>query len=341
VAMERRAPEEQPSFDHAREITPAMRRERDPGVGREAEHPTEIPGHGWKRVLARVKDRTLRDNLSIIAAGVAFYAFLAIPSALTALVALYGLAFNPADVQRQLVALHGVMPAEAVQLVTQQLKAVTSQPQTSLGIGLIVALLVAIWGARSAMSTFITALNIAYGEEERRSFFRFQAMAFGLTGLAVVFAVLSIALIGVLPAAIDFLPFGSFGKTIASVVRWPVLLVLMTIGLAAIYRYAPSRKEAKWRWVSWGATVATVLWIAGSALFSVYVGEFASYDKTYGSVGAVVVLMMWLYVSAFAVLLGAELNGEMEHETARDTTTGAPSPIGRRGAWAADNVAED
>jgi membrane protein len=341
VAMERRAPEDHPSFDHAREITPAMRRKRNADSGREAEHPTEIPGHGWKRVLARVKDRTLRDNLSIIAAGVAFYAFLAIPSALTALVALYGLAFNPADVQRQLSALHGVMPAEAVQLVTQQLKAVTSQPQTSLGIGFIVALLVAIWGARSAMSTFITALNIAYGEEERRSFFRFQAMAFGLTGLAVVFAVLSIALIGVLPAAIDLLPFGSFGKTIASVVRWPVLLALMTIGLAAIYRYAPSREEAKWRWVSWGASVATVFWIAASALFSVYVGEFASYDKTYGSVGAVVVLMMWLYVSAFAVLLGAELNGEMEHETARDTTTGAPSPIGRRGAWAADNVAED
>jgi len=341
MTTERRSRDGDPALEHAREITQATRRERDPDSGREAEHPTEIPGRGWKRVLARVKDRTLRDNISIIAAGVAFYAFLAIPSALTALVALYGLAFNPADVQRQLAALHGVMPAEAVQLVTQQLKAVTSQPQTSLGIGFIVALLFAIWGARSAMSTFITALNIAYGEEERRSFFRFQAMAFGLTGLAVVFAALSIALIAVLPAGIDFLPLGSFGKTVASVVRWPVLLALMTIGLAAIYRYAPSRQEAKWRWVSWGATVATALWIAGSALFSVYVGEFASYDKTYGSVGAVVVLMMWLYVSVFAVLLGAELNGEMEHETARDTTTGPPRPVGHRGAWAADNVAEE
>jgi membrane protein len=328
-------------LEHARETTSAMRRGEHQGHGHEAAQPSDIPSRGLKQVVMRVFARISGDNLSIIAAGVAFYAFLAIPSALTALVALYGLAFDPQDVQRQVAALNGAMPGEAVQLITQQLQTVSSQPRSTLGIGFIVALLVAIWGARSAMSTFITALNVAYAEDEKRGFFRFQAAAFALTALAVTFAVLSIALIAVLPAAINFLPFGDFGKTVASVVRWPVLLVLVTIGLAVIYRYAPSREEPKWRWVSWGAAVATVLWIVGSALFSIYVGQFASYNKTYGSLGAVVVLMMWLYVTAFVVLLGAELNAELEHQTTLDTTTGRPRPMGQRGAWAADTVTRD
>ena len=324
---------------HAREKTAPLRDASRRGA--EAERPAEIPRHGWKQVLRRLIDRISRDNVSIIAAGVAFYAFLAIPSALTALVALYGLAFDPADVGHQLTSLSGVMPKDALQLVSRQLQTVTARSNSTLGISFIIALLVAIWGARSGMSTLVTALNVAYREQERRSFLRFQAVAFALTGAAVVFAVASIALIAVLPAAIGFLPFGAVGKTIASVVRWPLLLALIVVGLAAIYRYAPSREEPKWRWVSWGASAAAVLWLAGSALFSVYVGEFASYNQTYGSLGAVVVLMMWLYLSAFAVLLGAELNTELEHQTARDTTTGEPKPMGQRGAWAADRVAED
>ncbi len=311
------------------------------GHGHHADAPSEIPSHGWKQVLWRVKERLGHDNISIIAAGVAFYAFLAIPSALTALVALYGLAFDPAEVGRQASSLAGVVPDQAMQLISQQLQAITSRPSSTLGIGFIVALVVALWSARSGMSTLMTALNIAYAEEERRGFLRFQAAALGLTAGAVLFALVSIALVAVLPAIIDLLPFGDAGKTLASVVRWPVLLVLVVSGLAAVYRYAPSRREPKWRWVSWGAALATILWIVGSALFSVYVGEFASYNKTYGSLGAVVVLMMWLYVSAYAVLLGAELNAELEHQTACDTTAGPPKPMGTRGAWAADTVTRD
>src|SRR5579864_6537936 len=253
-------------LEHAREKTPAMRQGEHQAHGHEADEPSDIPRRGRMQIAKRVGARISRDNLSIIAAGVAFYAFLAIPSALTALVALYGLAFDPQDVQRQIASLNGAMPSAAVQLIGQQLQTVTSQPQSTLGVGFVVALLVAIWGARSAMSTFITALNVAYAEDEKRGFFRFQAAAFALTALAVVFAVLSIALIAVLPAAINFLPFGDFGKTAASIIRWPVLLVLVIIGLAVIYRYAPSREEPKWRWVSWGAGVATVLWIVGSAV---------------------------------------------------------------------------
>ncbi len=333
MAREERPERKNDDLAHAREKTPAT-------PGRKAERPQDIPPRGWQSILLRVKDRIARENISIIAAGVAFYSFLAIPSALTALVTLYGLLFNPADVERQVASLQGILPTDAANLITAQLKAVTAGKPTTLGVSLVISVLVAIWGARSAMSTLITALNVAYAEEEKRGFIRFQLASLGLTVAAIVFAVIALALIAVLPAVIGLLPLGDLGKTIAAVLRWPVLVVLITIGLAAIYRYAPSRREAKWRWVSWGAAVATVLWLAGSALFSVYVSQFASYNKTYGSLGAVVVLMMWLYLSAFALLLGAELNAEMEHQTERDTTTEPPKPMGRRGARMADTVAD-
>ncbi len=318
---------------HAREKTQAM------PAGREADHPHEIPPRGWRDILLRVKERISRDNISIIAAGVAFYAFLAIPSTLTALVTLYGLLFNPADVERQVSSLHGVLPGDAASLITDQLKALASGPPATLGLSLIISVLVALWGARSAMSTLITALNVGYAEEEKRGFIRFQLAAFGLTAAAIVFAVVALALIAVLPAVIGVLPLGDAGKTVAAALRWPILMLLIIVGLAGIYRYAPSRSEPKWRWVSWGAAAATLLWIVGSALFSLYVGKFAAYNKTYGSLGAVVVLQMWLYLSAFAVLLGAELNAEMEHQTERDTTTPPEQPMGRRGARMADTVA--
>jgi membrane protein len=205
-------------------------------------------------------------------------------------------------------------------------------------VGLIVSVLIALWSARSGTSTMITVINIAYKEPEKRNFIRLNAISLGLTFGAVVFAAIALALIAILPAIVDLLPFGSFGKTIASIVRWPILIVLVTVVLAAIYRFAPSRDEPNWRWVSWGATIATLLWILGSALFSIYVGKFASYDKSYGSLGAVVVLLMWLYLSAFVVLLGAELNAEIEHQTARDSTTGRPQPMGQRGAKVADSI---
>ena len=217
----------------------------------------------------------------------------------------------------------------------------TSGPPATLGLSLVISVLVAIWGARSAMSTLITALNVAYAEEEKRGFIRFQVAAFGLTAAAIVFAAVALALIAILPAVISLLPLGEFGRTLAAVLRWPILVLLMMVGLAALYRYGPSRAEPKWRWVSWGAVAATLLWLAGSALFSLYVSKFASYNKAYGSLGGVVVLQMWLYLSAFAVLLGAELNAEMEHQTERDTTTSPEEPMGRRGARMADTVADN
>lgn len=312
-------------------------RARD-GRGRSAERPRDIPRPGWRDILKRVIAKTSRTNLALIAAGVSFYAFVAIPSAFAALVALYGLVFDPAQVGQQIAAVQGVIPAEAEKLIADQLTNLTQHATATLGVGFLVSLVLALWGARSATSSLISAVNIAYDEEEKRSFIRFQIAAIVLTIAGVLFAVVSLALIALLPVVIDFLPLGDAGKLIANVARWPVLIVLVSIALAALYRFAPCRAEPRWRWVSWGAAAATLLWLVGSVLFSVYVSKFASYDKSYGSLGSVVVLLMWLYLSAFAVLFGAELNAEIEHQTARDSTTGPPEPLGRRNARMADTV---
>jgi membrane protein len=269
-----------------------------------------------------------------------FYAFLAIPSALTALVSLYGLFANPGDVQRHAELAKGVVPDQVLQIVSMQLQAITSSSSKSLSIGLIISVLVALWSARSGTASMVTAINVAYEEPEKRGTIWLYATTLALTAVTVFFAIIALALIAVLPAALALLPLGDFGKTLASILRWPLLLLVIVGALAVTYRFAPSRREPQWRWVSWGAVAATVLWIIGSALFSIYVGQFASYNKTYGSMGGVVVRLMWLYVSSLAMLLGAELNAEMEHQTSRDTTAGGGKPLGQRGARVADTVGE-
>jgi membrane protein len=323
---------------HARHIVAASHGATDDGHGRAATWPSEIPPRGWWDIALRVKDNLSRHNTSLIAAGIAFYVFLAIPSAVTALVSLYGLVFDPRTVAQQVAAMQGVLPADVIKLVSDQLQAITARPAATLGVGLLVSVLLAIWGARSATGALISALNITYEEPERRNFFRLQAITFGLTLGAVLFAVVALALVAVLPAVVHLLPLGAVGTWVALVLPWPILLVLVMVMLAAVYRYAPSREEPRWRWVSWGAVIATALWLAGSAGFSLYVGKFASYDKTYGSLGAVVVLLLWLYLTAFIALLAAEFNAETEHQTARDSTTGQQRPLGQRGARVADSV---
>jgi membrane protein len=311
------------------------------GRDRPADGPGELPRRGWWDLLKRVAAGISEKNLSLAAAGAAYYAFLAIPSALSALIALYGLAFNRADVAGQVAAMRGVMPRQAIQLVSTQLQSLTSHSAQALGVGFAISMLIALWGAVWSTTSMMSALTMAYGEEEKRGFIRYYATAFALTVTAIIFAVVALALIAILPAVIGALPLGPFGKTIASVARWPLLIVLVLAALAVLYRYAPSRAEPRWRWVSWGAAAATLLWIAGSALFSLYVGEFATYDKTYGSLGAVVVLIVWLYVSSYSVLIGAELNAEIERRTGRAGTAGPAEPTGRRGARIADTLGRE
>jgi membrane protein len=312
----------------------------DRAHGRHAEHPHQIPKAGWRDILLRVKDGIFEKNLSLISAGAAFYAFIAIPSGITVLISLYGLAFDPAQVQKQVATFHGVMPEQAMTLITDELTYISSQSHRALGIGLAVGLAVALWSASYATTSMITALNIVYGEVEKRNFVKFYATALVLTLATVIFGLLSLSLIAALPAAIQWLPLGPFGKTLASIVRWPLLIILFMTSLALAFRYAPCREQPKWRWISWGAVVGGILWIIASALFSFYVASFSSYDKSYGSLAGVVLLMMWLYVSAYVILISAELNAEIEHQTARDSTTGPPEPMGQRGAKMADTLGE-
>lgn len=312
----------------------------DGAHGRHAEHPHQIPKAGWRDILLRVKDGIFDKNLSLISAGAAFYAFIAIPSGITVLISLYGLAFDPAQVQKQVATFQGVMPEQATTLITEELTYISSQSHRALGIGLAIGLAVALWSASYATTSMITALNIVYEEAEKRDFVKFYATALILTLATAIFGLLSLSLIAALPAVIQWLPLGPFGKTLASIARWPLLIVLFMTALAFAFRYAPCREQPKWRWVSWGAVLGGILWIIASALFSFYVANFSSYDKSYGSLAGVVLLMMWLYVSAYVILISAELDAEIEHQTARDSTTGPPKPMGQRGAKMADTLGE-
>jgi membrane protein len=309
--------------------------------GRHARHPADIPKRGWRDVLLRVKNDVSEKSLGLISAGTAFYSFLAIPSGIAALIALYGLMFDPHQVEQQITMLQGVMPAQALEIVTDQLRTLASQPRKALGISFAISLGVALWSANSATTSLMTALNVVYGEHEKRNLIRYYATALVITAGAIVFAIISLMLIAVLPAVIDLLPLGDFGRTLTAALRWPVLMFLFVLGLGVGFRFAPSRETPKWHWVSWGAFVAVVLWVVASALFSLYASHFSSYQKTYGSLAGVVLLLMWLYFSAYAILIGAELNAELEHQTTRDSTTGPEEPMGRRGAKMADTVGEE
>ncbi len=312
----------------------------EPERGRDARRPSDIPSRGWRDIAWRIKDQLDRDNVSVVAAGVAFYTLLAIVPALAAVVSIYGLVADPADVQAQLEAVAHLLPEEAQSLISEQVKRIAASSGGALGLGAVVGLLLTLWSASKGMKTLITALNIVYDEQEQRGFIKLNLIALGLTLGAVVFLVVTLALIVALPAVLDSLGLGETLRGLVAWLRWPPLLIGVIVALALIYRYGPSRDPARWRWVNWGATVATVLWLAGSVAFSLYVRNFGSYNETYGSLGAVVILLMWFYLTAYVVLLGAEINAEMEHQTARDTTRGPAQPKGQRGAYVADTVGE-
>jgi membrane protein len=313
-------------------------REWDATRGREARAPREIPAPGWRDIFWRVKDRISADNLSIISAGVAFYALLALFPGLIALVGLYGMLFDPQDVAEHISALTAVLPEEAAKLIGEQLAEVTGMERTALGVGSIAAVLLALWSASAGMRTLMTALDVAYAQRESRGAFTFYGTSLLLTLGAVLGALIALGMIVAVPAALGFLGLGEMLENLVSYARWPLLAGVVLVGLAIVFRYGPDREKPQWRWVSWGAAFATALWIIGSALFSLYVSQFGSYNKTYGSMGAVVILMTWLLLTAYVFLIGAEINAEMERQTRRDTTEGAEKPLGRRGAHAADTV---
>jgi membrane protein len=315
---------------------------QEPGaasLGRMAESPTDIPWPGWKRVLRRTWREIISDRVSLVAAGCAFYGTLALFPAISMLISIYGLAFDPESVEPQLATLQDLLPPAAYQLISQRVHLLVSRPPGSLTISLLISTGVALWSSATGTKSIIGALNLAYEERERRSLLRYQATAFAMTLLAFAGAVLGLALLVGLPPVLGFL--GYTGNT-AALVRIAGLLMLVAFvltSLSVLYRFGPCRQAPQWRWVTPGSLLATVLWLAASALFSFYVGHLASYDAMYGPLGAVVGVMMWFFVTVYVVLLGAELNAELELQTARDSTDGPPQPIGQRGAYVADHVA--
>jgi membrane protein len=308
------------------------------GRGRHADTPQQIPARGWWDILWRVKAEMSKDNLSVLSAGIAFYSLLAIFPALAAAVSIYGLVFDPHGVEQQLSSVISIIPEEARKIITDQLTMITSQPKQSLGWGVVVALVFALWSASSAIQTLMTGLNIVYDEREQRGVVRFYATALGLTVGGIVFGLVALSLIAALPAALKFVGLPHSVETTLLLARWPLLAISVMFALAVLYRFAPSREKPRWLWVSWGAVVATVLWLLSSILFSYYVSHFASYNQTYGTLGAVVILLMWFYLTGYVVLMGGEFNAEMEHQTAKDTTEKRGAPMGRRQAQMADTV---
>ncbi len=308
--------------------------------GRRATSPHQIPMPGWKDIAVRTWSEVSENNIFLVAGGVTYAVLLALFPGLAALVSIYGLLLDPAQVQKQVAAMSQVLPAESAQMIGDELQKLVSASQGSLSVSAGVALVLALWSASRGMSGMLSALNIAYDEKETRGFFKVNFVAITLTVAMLVGGTVVIALVGVLPAALQFVGLASSTRWLLLLVQWPLLIAVVMGGLAALYRYAPDRHPPRWRWVSPGACVATVLWLLGSVGFSVYVSHFNSYDKTYGSLGGVVVMLTWLYLSAFVALLGAVVNAQSERQTQSDSTTGQPKPLGARRAYAADTVGE-
>jgi len=313
-------------------------RAEEPGRGREAEWPREIPWQGWKDILKRTWQEIGADNLGLVSAGVAFYWMLALFPAMAALISLYGLVADPADVQRQMEAVAFLMPVEVAQVIKEQLIAVAAAAPSGLSLGVLVSLAITIFSATKGTTAIIQALNIAYEEEERRSFIRHNLLALALTLGGILVFLIALGLIVLIPFLLQAVWLDFAADWVVLVGRWFLLAGLVFGMLVLIYRIGPNRRDPKFRWVAWGAAFATLLWILGSLVFAWYVQAFGSYNKTYGSIGAVIVTLLWLYVSAYIVLLGAEVNSEIEHQTARDSTVGPGRPMGERGAFMADSV---
>jgi len=308
------------------------------GRGREADKPTEIPAKGWKDILWRTYEEFGKDRVTSVAAGVTYYALLAVFPAIAALVSIYGLFADPATIQEHLNAMSGFLPGGAVEIIAEQVKRIASKGSGALGFGFIFGLAISLWSSNAGMKAVFDALNIVNDEEEKRSFVRLNLTSLAFTVGAILFILIALAGIVVLPIIFNFIGLGKGTEWLLSILRWPILLAGVTFGLSLIYRFGPSRDKAEWRWVTPGGLIAAVLWIAVSMLFSWYVSNFGSYNETYGSLGAVIGFMTWIWISSIVVLLGAEINAEMEHQTVKDTTEGAQQPLGARGARMADTV---
>jgi membrane protein len=314
--------------------------ETDRNRGRDAPRPSAIPAKGWKDVGWRVWKSLNEDRVLLISGGVTFYLLLALFPALVAFMSIYGLFLDPATAVDHANALSGLVPPAAMDLIADQLARLASRQGGALTLGLVLSLILAFWSANGGIKAIIEGLNIAYDEREKRSFLRLNLIAFAFTLGAMVLMVLLIVALAVVPAVLAVLNLGGVGDLLVRVLRWPLLVVAVGVALAVLYRHGPSREPPEWRWVTWGSGIATVAWLVMSIAFTIYLERFANFDATYGALAAPIGFLLWIWLSIIVVILGGEINGEMEHQTARDTTTGPEEPMGKRGAVMADTLGE-
>jgi membrane protein len=306
--------------------------------GRQATRPGEVPPRGWLDVLKRTRQGIRDTNASIVAAGVAFYAFLALVPALIAVVAVYGLVANPADVKDQITTFTSALPRDAQKLLSSQLSSITRSAGSGTGIAAAIAIGAALWSASSGIAALNTGLTVVNRENETRGMVKRRLLALVLTLFAVAGLLVMLALVVALPSVLDSIDISGIGSTALELARWPLLAGMLLVGLAVIFRYGPQRRRPRWRWITPGAIVAVIVGLVASIGFSIYVSLLGNYNKTYGALGAIIIMLLWLYLMAFAVLFGAAMNAELERQTERDTTAGDEQPMGERGAYVADSV---
>jgi len=327
-----------PQSDARRDASPAGLAAEDSDRGRDATSPAEIPATGWKDIRWRVYANIGDHRILALAAGMTYYSILAIFPALAALVAIYGIFTDAGSIAKHLDDVSGFVPGGAIDVAREQLTRVSSKSDRALGLTFLLGLVISLWSANAAMKSLFDTLNIVYGEREKRGFFRLNAISLSFTIAGIVFVLSALAAVVAVPVLLNYLHLSNFSDLLIRIVRWPAMFIALALAIACIYRFGPSRAAPRWHWISWGSSAAALLWLGASALFSWYAANFGTFNETYGSLGAVVGFMTWLWISAIVILLGAELNAEMEHQTASDTTTGAPKPLGARGARMADTV---
>lgn len=306
--------------------------------GRFAPTPLAMTRLGWRDILVRTWNETMEDRLLTLSAGVAFFVLLSFAPALSVLVSVYGIFADPAAISEQLLPLLRVLPQEGVQLVEDQLTRLASRPADALSLNLLIGLGFAIWSANAGIKGLFEALNAIYDEREERSFIHFNAVSLITTLSAILLLCLMIFALGVLPRLLALIPGEGLLAPVVAVLRWPILLGIATVAIAALYWVGPSRRGARFSWLWPGAALAAIIWVAASSLFAWYASTLGNYAATYGSLAAIVVFMTWLWLSATIILIGAEFNAELEHQTAMDTTMGPPKPLGARGAAMADRI---
>jgi len=306
--------------------------------GFQARSPLEIPLRGWWDISKRVYHNLSQDNLSFVAAGVAFYALLAIFPALAAIASIYAYFASPTDIHEQLSKVIAILPASSRDIILLQVSEVTQQSQKVLSMSAIGTLLLTVWSSSKGCQALITACNITYHQHNKRQFFVALLVRFLFSLGAIIVALVALLIIGILPIVLNLVGLTELIDLMITLITWPLLAIIFNGALAFLYRYAPHRNPAKWRWITPGSMLATVLWIGASVGFSFYVSQFARYNETYGSLGGVVIMLMWLYISAYIIIFGAAINASAEQQTVIDSTVGPEKEVGERGATVADTL---